>query len=410
MSLIVKARRVIDGSGAAPRDLAAVVVEDGRVSEIIDQSSLGEVTAHEVLDLEDATLLPGFVDTHTHIAGAGTEQAPILLRTEGLEQLLLRGADNARRALRVGVTTLRDLGTRNDVIFPLRAAVEAGITPGPRMLVAGAVLTTTGGHVYFMGREVDNEDEIRVAVREQVKLGADVIKIMVSGGLMTQTKPKTLQFKPHELRAAVTEGRRLDRRVAAHCLSTEAIEASVEAGVNTIEHCAFYTPVGIVHDDELAARIADSDIFVNPSHAFAYGAIREGRAAEQPVGGSRELSGLREDRVKSWRRLWEQGVKLAPGTDAGWYATPFDNYSLVPRLMVSELGMSPMDAIVACTSRAAQAIGMEQEVGTIERGKSADLVALAADPLQDINATAQVTITMLRGEIVYQGRRRRALS
>ena len=214
---VFKARRVANESVSAWLPDHAVVVEGERIADVVPGSSLpGDATSgHRVYDLGDVSLLPGLIDCHSHLHCSATPDAYQLVTTESIDRLLLRAAANARIVLMSGVTTLRDLGCRNEVVFPLRDAIRAGLVPGPRLLLAGTPITTTAGHCHMFGTEADTLDEVVTAVRRQKKLGADCIKMMATGGMFTPTaNPRTVQYPVETLRAAVREAERLDMGMA----------------------------------------------------------------------------------------------------------------------------------------------------------------------------------------------------
>lgn len=393
-ALLLRAARVLGSDGAA-----AVLVRDGRIAKLGAVDDLRAET-EEILDIGPLTLAPGFVDTHVHITGNGSRSAPQDMQRDSHEILLLQAGANAQRALAEGVTTVRDCGAHNDVIFPFKDAANRGLIPSPRVLAAGAPLTRTGGHGHWWGGEVDTGDEARKAIRRQAKLGADCIKVMVDGGIdLTNHQPGLLYFPAAELREIVDEAHRWRRRVAAHCLTLAAVRSATEAGVDSIEHCIFFDieTDGMRYDSSLVDEIVRKGIVVDPGQAFAYEVFTDpGAATTFPRNASMFKQRLADD-----ARMWQQGVTLVPGSDAGWYATPFGRYALMPELMVSEMGMSTRDAFRACTHVAAQSIGAD-DTGRIAEGCRADLVALEGDPTVDISAMRRVRMTMVGGRVLYE--------
>lgn len=397
---IVLGKKLFTGYKEPPIENPIVVVDDGRIVDVGRGEPPAEVG--DLVDLREWTLLPGFVDTHIHVSGSGSLTAREGLATEDDATLLVRATENARSLIRAGVTTARDLGTKNHLIFPLVRAIKNRMLAGPRLLAAGEVLTITGGHAAdVFGHEVDTPDEIRRAVREHVKLGADVIKIMTTGGILTQYKPNLVQFRTDEIKAAVEEAHRLGVRVASHCHNKAGIVASLDAGADSIEHGIFLDQNGVHFDEALAERIVESGVFLNPSNAFAVRAILTGRTEDATDAGPGFVAELREARVQTWRAQYEAGIKLVPGSDGGWYATPVGDYARIPESMVREIGMSPQDAIVACTSLAAESIGAGSEIGGVRKGMGADLVAVDGDPGDDIEALWRVRWVMSQGRQLF---------
>lgn len=396
-TVLVRAARVL---AADRRPADALLVRDGRIVALGRLGDLDTGSAEQTLDLGPLTVSPGFIDTHVHITGSGTRSAPEDMQRDPPAVLLLRAAANAQRALAEGVTTVRDCGAHNDVIFPFKAAANHGVLPAPRVLAAGAPLTRTGGHGHWWGLEADTDDEVRRAVRRQAKAGADCIKVMVDGGIdLTNHQPGLLYFEPPELRLLVEEARRWRRPVAAHCLTAAGVRSATYAGVHTIEHAIFYEPDvdGTRYDPAVGEQIARQGIIVDPGHAFAHEVFTDPTAATTFPRNARMFTQRLEDNVQMLR----QGIKLVPGSDAGWYATPFGRYALMPELMVSAMGMTPHQALLACTAVAAEAVGLERETGALAPGLRADLVGLESDPTDDVGAMARVRFTMVGGRVLF---------
>jgi imidazolonepropionase-like amidohydrolase len=374
-------------------------VRDGRIAAIGQADALAD-DAEESLDLSGLTLAPGFIDTHVHMTGNGSRSAPEDMRHDSREVLLLQAAANAQVAVTEGVTTLRDCGADNDVIFPFKEAANRGVVPSPRILAAGAPLTRTGGHGHWWGLEVDTQEEARKAIRQQAKRGADTIKVMVDGGIdLTNHQPGLLYFPLDDLKDIVAEARRWRRPVAAHCLTLAGIRAATFAGVTTIEHAIFFDVDAdeMRYDAALVSEIVQRGIIVDPGQAFAYDVFTDPTAATTfPRNAAMFRQRLADD-----ARMWRQGVKLVPGSDGGWYATPFGRYALMAELMVSDMGMTPTEAFHACTEVAAAAVGLAAETGVLAPGYRADIVALEGDPSQDIGAMRQVRLTMVNGRVLY---------
>ena len=278
---VYTARRVANAETSAWLPDHAVLVEAGRITGVVPARELPRDAAgtHRVHDLGDVSLLPGLVDVHSHLHCSATPDAYHLVTTESHDRLLLRAAANLRAVLLSGVTTLRDLGSRNEIAFPLRDAVRAGVIPGPRLLLAGTPITTTAGHCHMFGTEADTLDQVVVAVRRQKKLGADCIKVMATGGMFTPTaNPRTVQYPVETLTAAVREAGRLGMPVAAHTLSTAGIRNCVEARVDHLIHARWYSAdagKGLEYDADLARRIADQGQWVD----VTFGLLILGREA-----------------------------------------------------------------------------------------------------------------------------------
>lgn len=405
---LLKAALILDGKGGPPLHNGAILVEGHRIKAIGNATDFGTDPRAEIVDFGSLTLTPGFIDTHVHLSGSGKETAPMDMHDEDQDTLLVRCAANAWIAICEGVTTVRDCGARNDVIFPFKAAVQRKAVPSPKLLAAGGAFTRTGGYCWFFGCEADTADELRKGIRSQVKRGADFIKIMVTGGIEfkpPKSLPGLLYFDEGMMRLAVQETTELGRYVAAHCLGTNGIRASVAAGVRSIEHCAFYDGVTnrADYDPRLGDEIVRKGIFVNASHAFCY--VAGCHAKENPETSDPRLlrlGAIRQEWVKTSRKLRELGVKLIPGSDGGWYAQPFGEYAYMPILLVDEVGMIAKQAFEACTRVAAESIGVLDQVGTLEPGKAADIVAINGNPTEDIRAMGRVRMTMIDGEVMFR--------
>lgn len=382
-----------------------IVVDRDRITAVGSFADLAPGSADaEIIDLPGLVLSPGFIDTHVHITGNGTVSAPIEIQQASRETLLLRAAGNAQAALAEGVTTVRDLGAPNSVIVPFRDAAAAGLFPSPHVLVAGAPLTRTGGHGHWWGLEADTADEIRTAVRRQSKAGVNALKVMVDGGIdLGRHIPGLLYFKPDELRLAVDEAHDWGLKVAAHCLTAAGVRSAVLAGVDSVEHAIFYELDldDTRYDPEIGAMMADRGVYVDPGPAFAY-KVFTGPGAEHSM--FAKNARLFRRRLEDDARMHEQRVPLVAGSDAGWFGTPFGQYALIPQLLVTESGLTARAAFDACTATAAESLGLGRETGTIRPGMRADIVALSGDPTADITAMARVQLTMVSGQVRYDGR------
>ena len=402
MKVIVKAGRVIDGAGAKPDARNAVLIEDGRISAVDRFEAVGVTSDAELIDVPGGTVLPGFVEVHSHMHCSASPTTFDDLATDSHEALIARAVEAVRAALGSGVTTMRDLGSRNEIAFPIRSAIESGIVPGPHLMVAGTPITTTGGHCHMFGTEADSLDEVLTALRGQVKLGADWIKIMSTGGRFTpRTNPRMPQYPVEVLRAAVADAERLGVRVAAHCHAASGVSNCVEAGVHNLIHASWMSEDpdgGYDYDPAVADEIAEKGLYVDPTIA-ATGALRELRAPgwlERNLGSGFDL----ERRYEILRDMWDRGVKFVTGLDSGMDYLRFDDYAWVPTLMVEKMGISPLDAIVSGTKTSADCLGVLDEAGTLEPGKRADVVVVEGDASLDIRALHSVDTVIKAGKVV----------
>ena len=273
-SAIFKARRVANSDTDGWLDDHAVITDGaGRIEAVVPASTLGDTSGSRVYDLGDVSLLPGLVEAHSHLHCSADLEAYANITSENDDRLVMRAVGAARKALLSGVTTMRDLGSRNQVAFPVRDAIEAGVVPGPRLLLAGTPITTTAGHCWMFGTEADTLDEVVKAVRQQVKLGANLIKIMSTGGNFTPTSnPRTAQYPVETLRAAVVEAERLGVYVVAHSHAAAGIRYCIDAGIHQIIHCRWLSSdptVPMDYDPEGATRLAAEGRWVDPTIGLA---------------------------------------------------------------------------------------------------------------------------------------------
>jgi len=387
-SLTLVGGRLVDGTGAEPVGGRAVVIADGVIERVVDEAALPR--GGRRLDLEGATLLPGLVNCHVHLC-LGAEADPVRpLREEPLAYTAIKALRRARDTVEAGVTTVRDLGGRDYVELAVRRAVAEGLTPGPRILAAGRPVCMTGGHGHFIAREADGPDDVRRAVREQLKAGADVIKLIATGGVMTPgVEPGAAQLTSEELRAGVEEAAKAGRRTATHAMGTDGVAAAVEAGITTVEHGVYLT-------EEVVARMKQRGTYLVPTLNAPAAIVAGGRAAGIPAFMVDKSEAVLAAHVRSFRLALEAGVSIAAGADSG---TPFNPHgSLVPELalMVAH-GMTPLQAIRAATLTAAEALGLDRTIGRVAPGYRADLLVVAGDPAGDVQALARVRMVLVGG-------------
>ena len=406
--LLLRNARVIDGSGAAPRPGLDILLSNGRIAQIgRDNERLAAPAGALTLELAGRTLLPGLIDAHTHL-GAEPQQSHAegvaLAVTSSDADAALRGAANARATLLAGFTTVRNVGGTL-AERSLRDAIARGVVPGPRILVANYSIGMTGGHCddtnglrpdVFGGPPdfrvgiADGPDELRKAVRHQIKLGADVIKICATGGVLSQGDGVGApQLSRAEMQAVVDEATRAGRKVAAHAHGTLGIHEAVLAGVHSIEH-------GSVLDDPTIALMKRRGTYLVPTVAvgqYVEAAAAAGKLSPDSAAKAREIAPrMRESVVKAHKA----GVKLAYGTDAGVFAHGSNAREFVS---LTALGIPAMDVIVAATRNAADLLGL-RDLGQIKVGFIADLVVVDGDPLSDSHALERPLLVIQSGAIV----------
>jgi len=404
MKLVLKADRLIDGSSSKVVPNAAVVIEGETISKVCSQSELTEIELAEarVIDSSGGTLMPGFIEMHSHIHCSAESDAYTHITTETNETFLLRGSQAVRSSLSSGVTTMRDLGSRNEVVFPLRQSIEEGIIPGPRLLVAGTPITTTGGHCNTFGTEADSSEQVVRAIRNQFKLGADHIKIMSTGGGFTPgTNVRAPQYDWTTLRDAVKDAERLGLKMAAHCHATEGVRNCVKAGIHNLVHCSWLSenPEELYdYDPDVTDQIAEKGIYVDPTLALSHLNKLRGRVKTPDSGAMADP----ERRFEILRDMWDRGVKFVTGMDSGMTNAHFDDFAYIPEVMVNSMGISPMEAITCATKTSSECLGRDNEIGTITPGKSADVLIINGDPSVKIEALHNVDTIVARGSVVKE--------
>ena len=397
--LLIKAGRIFDGEAEAPLANGFVTIADGRIETVGAQAELGAEAGRfgQTIDLgAEATLLPGLINMHTHITFSAGDTVFHDGVNDSNEMRVIRAMNNMREALLCGTTTIRDCGTLNSVVFPMRQAVEEGLVTGPRIVASGNGITTTGGHCWFCSTEADSEDEVRKAVRQQLKAGADFIKVFSTGGNTTPgTNALEAQYTEQEMCAATDEARRLNLRVASHAHGTPGVLNSIAARVHTIEHCTFLTPEGIQYDVEQAKRIADAGIYVCPTIFRGIAKVAEREDIKDSTQLKNHLAAL-EQRYQTLRGLIEQGVRIVAGTDAGVRHSGFGDYPTDLKLMGEGSSLAPVTVLRTATSAAAQCLGRD-DIGRIAPGMCADLLGVRGNPLEAIADLLQTELVVARG-------------
>ncbi len=396
-ALTVTAARLLEVETGRMLPGQVIRIEDGAIVSVGPRGP-GEPVD---IDLGDVTLLPGLIDAHVHLVG-GEEQTPYQDLTQTAARAAIEGVANARKTLLAGFTTVRDLGSRDFADVALRDAIAAGRVPGPRMLVAVKSLSATGGHgddnelpedvrVERYKALADGPDAIRQKVRENVKYGADWIKLLATGGVMSAgTDPTMADYTEEEIRAAVDAAADKRRDVAVHAHGAEGIKRAIRAGVRSIEHASML-------DDE-AIRLAREHgtwLVMNP-YTNQYMIDRGAAGGYQPYQLEKAAQVL-EMKMASLRKAVAAGLKLAYGTDAGVQVHGTNGRQLA---MYVEAGMSPLAAIRSATLVNAQLLRMEGRVGTLRPGAWADIVAVRGDPLADVRALETPVWIMKTGQVV----------
>ncbi len=386
---LVTARLLMVDAAEAPIKNGAVLVEDGRIRASGPRAKIEKLgRGAKLIDAGACTIMPGMINLHAHLdSDCGPEFMAFITLLDEQTSVLL-AADSARRTLEAGVTTVRDLGNKFAAAIAVRDAIARGWIPGPRILAAGKLVCMTGGHGWFLGHESDGPNEMRKAVRLNLKRGADCIKVIATGGVLSPgVEVGSSQLDEDELSVAVAEAHKAGRRVAAHAIGNAGVKNALRAGVDTIEH-------GCYLDDEALKLFQKTGATYVPTLCAPH-FLYENKT-KLPAYVVRKTTEVYEAHRESFKRALKRGIPIVTGTDAG---TPFNYhaaYATELELMV-KLGMSEERALRAATSGAAEALGIAAETGTLHAGKSADLVAVDGDPRKDIRALARVRGVMARG-------------
>lgn len=404
----VRAGHLFDATGDTVRDNVVIVVQDDRIQSVGPAASVTIPAGAAVIDLSKATVLPGLIDCHTHLGARADRYDEIYAFKDTPFQSAFAAVINARATLEAGFTSVRDVGSAPFLAVDLRNSINEGFIPGPRIVASGPGISITGGHgdlnnfspqtrVTMFPEErdyaiADGADQVRHVVRSQVKYGVDVIKIMATGGVLSKgDSPGAPQFTLEELKVAADEAHMAGRKIAAHAHGTQGIKNAILAGIDSIEHASLIDEEGIRLSKErgvyLVMDIYNDDYILGK--AIEFGLPKENVEKEKMVGRLQR---------ENFKKAVEGGAKMAFGTDAGVY--PHGDNAKQFFYMV-KFGLTPAQAIRAATSNAADLIGRLKDVGTIEAGKYADIIAVSGDPLKDVKALENVGFVM-KGGVVYK--------
>ena len=400
--VVVKAGRVLDVRGGVYRDHQMILIEGDRIREVGDERELLPHVPSDarVVDLSRYTVLPGLIDAHTHLTGS-----PYLMGYRGLAVSVPReallGARNARVTLEAGFTTVRNVGASGFADIALRDAINAGDVPGPRILASGPPLGITGGHCdenllapefHFFSEGVANGvPAVMAKVREDIKYGADLIKFCATGGVLSKgDNAEFEQYSPEEMQAIVREAHRLGRKVAAHAHGARGIKDAVLAGVDSIEHGSFIDEEDIQlmkqHGTYLVPTLYLGDWFLENYQKL-------GLTDDMVTKAKLVMPAARQNVARAFR----EGVKVAFGTDAAVYPHGLNAHEFA---VMVKLGLTPLAAIQAATVNAADLLGWSDQIGTLEPGKYADLIAVEGDPLKDVTTLENVKVVLKGAEVV----------
>jgi imidazolonepropionase-like amidohydrolase len=383
------------------------MIEGARITSVGIQGQIPIEPGTDMIDLGPKVLLPGLIDAHIHLYRAGTDNL-VLRSIEPPERKLIRGVADAKQLLYAGFTAARDMGFRDSV--HIKRAIEEGDIEGPRLVTPGRMIVQTGGspdpfwlplewveEYDYRCRIADGVDEVRRAVREQIRSGADFVKVMASGGLTTRGRgQRAFDYSAGELQVVVEEARKAGLMVAAHALGSTAVANAVNAGADTIEH-------GGSIDDPTLELMAKRDVVFVPTLALTHAIARRPHSTQFDAAVRTRAEEGYEQTALTVGKAHSLGIRIAAGTDFGGLPVSTHGTNAVEARLLVDAGLTPAEAISSITEHAAEALGLRDEIGTVEVGKYADLVAVTVNPLEDIESlVSHVAFVMKGGKAILQ--------
>jgi imidazolonepropionase-like amidohydrolase len=376
MAILFRNGRILIGTGESIED-GTMAIESDLITFVGPTKRLQPSRKDTVFEITGKTILPGLIDAHVHLCLDGSPDPIASITQDSIPITTLKAAHHAKLTLDGGVTTVRDMGGKDYIDIAIRDAIESKLIQGPRILCSGKLICMTGGHGWQFGREADGTDRVREAVREQLRAGVNLIKMIATGGIMTKgVEPGSAQFTLEELIAGVEEARKAGRRTATHAQGTEGIKNSLWAGINSIEH-------GFFLDDEAIELMLEMNAYLVPTLSAPYQIIRGGIRGGVPKYVVEKSKSVMKSHFQSVRKAYKAKIPIAMGTDAG---TPYNCHgnNLREMELLVKAGFTSIDAIVATTKTASEVLGLEKRIGTLEKGKAADLIVVDGNPLKDI--------------------------
>lgn len=389
--ILIRAGTFIDCTGKNPEKNKSILVENGIITRIIDGAE--DLSEYKTYDLSEYTVLPGMINCHVHIDMEPVGDINSYYANTDITEKVLNCEKNMRKYLESGVTYIRSLGSENYIDIKFRDMRKKGLVKGPDILAAGFCITMTGGHGYIIGIESDGEAQCRRTARTVIKNGADVVKIMATGGVMTQgVEPGSSQLTYEEMKASIDEAHKAGKKTAAHAQGAEGIKNAILAGIDSIEH-------GMVLTDECIALMLEKGTYLVPTLVAPYYINKYGVQAGIPDYAVRKSTSIAEKHLESFRKAHKAGVKIAMGTDGG---TPFNEHDMswLELKLMTDNGMSNMEALMSATKIAAELLGIEKHFGTLEVGKAADIIAVKGNPLENIAALENIRAVFKNGKNV----------
>jgi imidazolonepropionase-like amidohydrolase len=402
MLTFIKAANILTSPEENTFENGYVVIENDKIRSV-ERGSLELPADAKIIDIGNRTALPGLIDCHVHTGLDGTiDMEKTLLELFPFH--VLKAGLNVKRDLEAGFTTLRCMGDKGYLDIGLKLAIEKGAIIGPRLITCGHAITITGGHadMHFppdvpnyqgFGVVADGPDEVRKAARQQIRFGADLVKLMVTGGVLSGAdEPGAQQLSLGEIQVAVEEAKRAEKKVAAHAQGNSGIKDAIRGGVNSIEH-------GFFLDDESLQMLLETDTYLCPVHQALKRLCDQGPESGLPDYAYRKAKFVEKASEKSLQRAIEAGVKIVAGTDVGTAFNPHGENAEELELLVKN-GMSTQKALASATTVASELLGMGDKIGTLASGKYADIIAVKGNPLLDIGVLKKIDFVMKGGEIV----------
>ena len=397
MLTVIEHARLIDATGRPPVSDAAVVIEDRRIRAVVTRAGNSIPRDATIIDASGRAVVPGLMDLHGGICAPTEAERPYGMTQKNVAAAIIRGVSNGRRCLNAGVTTVRVDTCGHHGIFALKEAFASGVVDGPRLFVPGRGITMTGGHSWANGAcEVDGPDAVRRAAREQLKAGADWVKLYATGGAGSATeRVDDEQFTTDELKAAVEEAHKKGRFAYAHVSCAQGARNCIVAGIDSIEH-------GLFLEEDIVRDMKEKGIFLVPTLGAYLKLVEKGEKGGVPEYMYKKACQAVDAHKRSFQMAMRGGVKIATGTDSGgsWY--PMGESLLYEMEIMNQYGMPSMEVLIAATSRAAQCLRVTDDLGTLEPGKIADILIVDGDPLTNVSDLRNTWMVLKEGRIVFQ--------
>lgn len=400
MRTMILAGRLIDGVSMEVKEKQAIVIEDGMIAEVTEITpELRDQKDALVIEALDKTAMPGMINGHCHLCFSASDRPAEDIFSDDEALLMMRSQQHCAEALAVGVTAVRDCGSRDDIVLKLRDAVESGIVRGCRIVSCGRPITSTGGHCWFLGGEADGVAGMRFRAREILRDGADFVKVMVSGGNMTPgSGPNITQFGLEEMKIAAEEAHMHGKHLSVHVHSAVSIRDAFEAGADIFDHCSWKAGDGTAYDEAMVEKMIQKGVRICPALGAPYRMEPAQWFADKPEKAA-FWRVFREQRFSLTRKMRRAGMKMVSGDDAGCRMTKFYDYWKGLKLMEEQLEMSPMEVIRCTTWDTAEAMGMESRIGAVKPGMEADLLLIDGRPDEDLSCLRVPAAVFQRGRL-----------